>query len=208
VITTYEERLDNDLNWALDEAERFFQGRSFLHKALRRLTARLHQCGIAHALAGDMAYFCHGVRRCEDRLDVLVTAAGLNEIGSRLDGWGYVPLGKTGRSVRDDEFRIRISFVVTSEYPGSGTASPVSFPNPESVAVERAGISLLPLPTLIELTLAATMSEPGRFGDLAAVVESIRRLRLPRDFAARLNPYVRPKFDELWDAVQEPSALE
>jgi hypothetical protein len=31
---------------------------------------------------------------------------------------------------------------------------------------------------------------------------------LPRDFAAQLNPYVRPKFEELWDAVEQSPALE
>jgi hypothetical protein len=207
VFTTYEERLDSDLNWALDEAERFFRGRSFVHKALRRLTARLRQCGIAYALAGDLAYFCHGVRRCEDRFDVVVTAAGLREIGRRLDGWGYVRIGAKGRQVWDDEFRVQISFLVTGEAPG-GTPGPVAFPSPESVAVEQAGIALLPLPALIELTLASTLTQGQDLWNLAMVVESIGCLQLPRVFATRLNPYVRPKFEELWDAVHQSPALE
>jgi hypothetical protein len=76
------------------------------------------------------------------------------------------------------------------------------------VAIDRAGISVLPLPNLVELSLAAAVSQPGRIWHLANVVESIRRFQLTRDFAARLNPYVRPKFEELWDAVQQSPALE
>ena len=94
MIATYEERLDRDLNWALDEAERFFQGRRFVHKALRRLTNRLREGGIEHAFAGDLAYFCHGVCRLADRFDVLVTAAGLEEIRRRLAAGVMSPSGK------------------------------------------------------------------------------------------------------------------
>ncbi|MBO0699579.1 MAG: hypothetical protein J2P46_14380 [Zavarzinella sp.] len=208
MITTYEDRLDRDLYWALDEAERFFRGRSFLHKALRRLTARLRLCGVTHALAGDVAYFCHGVHRVEDRFEILVTEAGLKEITRRSAGWGYRAIGETGRHIWDDECRVRISFHVAGECPGRGALNPVSFPDPESVAIDRAGLSVLPLANLVELSLAAAISEPSRVWHLANVVDSIRRQRLPRDFAAQLNPYVRPKFEELWDALQQVPDLE
>jgi hypothetical protein len=35
------------------------------------------------------------------------------------------------------------------------------------------------------------------------VQELIRTLKLPRDFADRLNPFVRDKFFELWTAVEQ-----
>ena len=34
--------------------------------------------------------------------------------------------------------------------------------------------------------------------DLADVISLIQALRLPLDFAQQLNPYVRPKYEELW----------
>jgi hypothetical protein len=46
------------------------------------------------------------------------------------------------------------------------------------------------------------MTNPGRLKDLADVQEVIRALGLPADYADRLDPYVRPKYAELWAAVQ------
>jgi hypothetical protein len=43
---------------------------------------------------------------------------------------------------------------------------------------------------------------------LADVQELIRVLRLPRDFATQLNPFVRAKFEELWDVLHDAGALE
>ena len=37
----------------------------------------------------------------------------------------------------------------------------------------------------------------------AHVQELIRTLTLPKDFAGKLNPYVRAKYDELWEGLQE-----
>ncbi|HKB05797.1 MAG TPA: hypothetical protein VKD90_26610, partial [Gemmataceae bacterium] len=59
-----------------------------------------------------------------------------------------------------------------------------------------------------ELKLASGISSPGRLRDLSDVQDLIRILRLSRDFATRLNPYVRPKFEELWEAVQQSPDLE
>jgi hypothetical protein len=42
----------------------------------------------------------------------------------------------------------------------------------------------------------------GRLKDLADVQELIRALKLERAYEEKLNPYVRAKFVELWDAVQ------
>ena len=44
-------------------------------------------------------------------------------------------------------------------------------------------------------------SNIGRLRDLADVQELIRVLVLPREFAQQLNPFVRAKFEELWQAV-------
>ena len=51
------------------------------------------------------------------------------------------------------------------------------------------------------------MTNPGRLKDLADVQELIRALKLPADFAVQLPEYVRTKFQELWQAVQDDSSL-
>jgi hypothetical protein len=58
------------------------------------------------------------------------------------------------------------------------------------------------LPTLIELKLASGMTNPGRLKDLADVQELIRVLKLPADFSDQLNPFVRGRYSELWEAVK------
>ena len=63
-------------------------------------------------------------------------------------------------------------------------------------------VSLLPLEKLIEMKLASGLSAAHRLKDLADVLELIRALSLPRETAASLDPSVRAKFDELWQAAQ------
>jgi hypothetical protein len=50
------------------------------------------------------------------------------------------------------------------------------------------------------------MTNLGRLKDLADVLELIKALQLPSDFATRLNPFVQAKYEELWLAAQTPSA--
>ena len=40
------------------------------------------------------------------------------------------------------------------------------------------------------------------------VQELIRILALPLDFAQQLNPYVRPKYDELWNGLKAGEVAE
>jgi len=64
------------------------------------------------------------------------------------------------------------------------------------------------LEKLIELKLASGMTAPHRLRDLADVQELIKIRRLPADFAERLDPYVRDKYIELWDAVANAATIE
>jgi hypothetical protein len=208
VIDTYEQRLSRDLNWALDEGSMHFDESNAVHRALRRVTARLTELGIPHAIVGGMAMFFHGFRRFTDDIDILVTGPGLKMVHEQLEGLGYVPPFEGSKQLRDAELGVKIEFLVTGEYPGDGKPKPVAFPDPSQVAVELAGLSCVNLPTLVELKLASGMSGAGRLRDLGDVEQLIRVLHLPRDFANQLNPYVRPKFEELWDGVQQSSALE
>jgi len=49
------------------------------------------------------------------------------------------------------------------------------------------------------------MTNPQRVKDLADVQELIKLLLLPESFALQLNPYVRPRFAELWNSGQAPA---
>jgi len=94
--------------------------------------------------------------------------------------------------------RVRIEFRTTGEYPGDGKEKPVVFPEPSTLSFESDGVSYVKLPNLIELKLASGMTAPGRLKDLSDVLELIKLLNLPADYAAQLNPFVRDKFLELW----------
>ena len=56
---------------------------------------------------------------------------------------------------------------------------------------------------LVELKLASGMTAPDRLKDLADVQELIKIRALQKDFAERLNPYVRGKFLELLESVEK-----
>ena len=155
-----------------------------------------------------MAMFFHGFRRFTEDVDILVTRPGLEEIHKRLEGLGYVAPFQGSKHLRDAELGVKIEFLVTGDYPGDGKPKPVAFPDPSQVVVDLNGIPCINLPTLVELKLTSGMTAPGRYRDFGDVEQLIRVLDLPRDFSARLNPFVRTKFEELWDGVQQGRALE
>lgn len=65
---------------------------------------------------------------------------------------------------------------------------------------ERA--ALLPLATFLELKLASGMSAPHRLKDLADVIEVVCILQLAEELSGELEPSVREKYRELWQAAQ------
>ena len=208
MIATYEDRLNRDLNWALDEGSMHFDQTNAVHRALRRITDRLQELGIPHAVVGGMAMFFHGFRRFTEDVDILVTRPSLTLIHERLEGLGYVPPFQGSKQLRDTELGVRIEFLVTGEFPGDGKPKPVAFPDPARVAVNLGGIPCVNLPTLIQLKLASGMTAPNRLKDLADVQELIRVLRLPREAADQLDPFVRNKFEELWDGLKQAGELD
>ena len=78
--------------------------------------------------------------------------------------------------------------------------------NPDTIAspekLRKAMKERSSLEKLVELKLASGMTNPGRIRDLADVQELIRVLRLDAAFTEKLDPYVRPKYAELWSSVQ------
>jgi hypothetical protein len=198
----YEKRLSSDLRWALTEASLFFDEKGNVHQALRKITKRLDELGISYSVVGGLALFRHGYRRFTEDVDLLVTREALRAIHEKLDGLGYQPPFSQSKNLRDTELGVKIEFLVTGAYPGDGKPKPVAFPDPAVASVEQNGIRYLNLNTLVELKLASGMTAPGRMKDLSDVVELIKALNLPREFADRLDPYVRDKFVELWASAR------
>ena len=74
--------------------------------------------------------------------------------------------------------------------------------------IEREQVRLLNLEKLIELKLASGMTNPLRLQDIADVQNLIGLLKLPEDFADRLDPFVRDKYLELWRLLASHPAPE
>jgi hypothetical protein len=187
---------------AIAEAGRFFMKTDPVHKTLRDITSRLDALSIPYAVAGGMALVAHGYDRTTVDVDLLLTPQGLEAVRENLEGLGYVSPFAGSKNLRDTSTGVRIEFLISGGFPGDGKPKPVAFPDPASVSVELDGIRYLRLPTLVELKLASGMSAAHRLKDLADVQELIKALQLPRDFANGLDPYVREKFIELWEAVR------
>ena len=203
MAAAYEDLLNRQVEWALHEGSMHFEERSAVHVSLRRITARLRELAIPHALVGGMALFFHGLRRFTEDVDILVTPEGLRRIHEELEGHGYLPLFPGSRGLRDTESGVRIEFLVTGEFPGDGKPKPLAFPDPNEVGIQQAGLSLIALKDLVALKLASGTSSPGRLRDLADVQELIRVLDLPPEFSQQLPAFVREKFRELCSGVQE-----
>ena len=180
-------------------------GTGNVNEAARRITRDLNQSGIDYAIVGGIALIAHGYKRETVDVDILVRPEGLQAFLDQFVGRGYVPAFSGARkSFKETQTGVKIEFLTTGEYPGDGKPKPVVFPDPATVRVELEGAQVLGLPALVELKLASGMTNPGRLRDLADVQELIRVLRLPADFAEKLNPYVRPKFEELRSALAQP----
>jgi len=208
-MVVYEELLNRNLEWALREGSMHFEKDSAVHKTLQKITRRLDELGIPYALVGGMAMFFHGYRRFTDDVDILVTPDNLKEIHRRLEGLGYIPPFTGSKHLRDAEFGVKVEFHTSGDYPGDGKPKPVAFPNPVDASVAIEGVSCLQLPRLIELKLASGMTNPGRLNDLGDVQRMIQVLGLPEQVAEQLHPFVREKYQELWNAVStNPTKLD
>jgi hypothetical protein len=175
----------------LKEVSMFFAGKDEVHKTLRRVVRRLERAGIPYAVLGGMAVNAHRYRRTTGDVDLLVTPESLEEFRRRFVTRNYRP--KEGRSRRfiDRENDVEIDFLLTGRFPGSGAPGPIAFPDPSRVSEVLQKVSVVNLPTLIELKLAAR-----RHRDFGDVVELIRANGLDESFAGRLHPSVRRDYVE------------
>lgn len=173
-----------------------------VHRALTKIAALLDAEGIAYALVGALALNEYGYRRTTVDVDLLLTKEGLESFKTRYLGRGYLEKFPGSRGFRDTDTNVNIDIVLSGDFPGDGRPKPIAFPDPGQAAVRRGPIALLPLPRLLELKLASGMTAPHRLRDLADVIELIRVAALSRDLSLQLDPFVRGKYDELWQAAQ------
>jgi len=200
---TYEQRLDQDPHWALREGSMHFENESAVHKTLREIARRLDDLGVAYAVVGGMAMYFQGYRRFTEDVDILVDGEGIDRIHEQLEGRGYLPPFAGSKNLRDTDTGVRIEFLIAGDYPGDGKPKPVAFPDPTGITREIDGIKFLDLQRLVELKLASGMTHPRRKRDLVDVEELIDALKIPREFADDLNPYVRDAYLDLWQTVQD-----
>ena len=178
-------------------------GEADVQKALEQLAGVPDAHGIPYAIVGAMALNEFGYQRTTVDVDVLLTPEGLAAFKAYALGRGYVEKFPGSRGVRDTEHGVDIDVVLTGAFPGDSKPKPVVFPDPATAALRGTRVALLPLPTLVELKLASGMTAPHRLKDLADVQELIRIQRLPRTLVLELNAFVRDKYLELWQAVQD-----
>lgn len=187
-------------------ATRFFMGEADVQRALQKLARLLDEARIPYAVIGAMALNEYGYRRVTADVDVLLTREGLEALKPLALAQGYVEKFPGSRGLRDIEHGVPIDVVLAGEYPRGGRPKPVRFPDPERIGVRGTRVTLVPLPVLIELKLASGMSAPHRLRDLADVLELIRASHLPAELAEQLDPSVRGKYRELWEAAQTPES--
>ena len=203
-VLPYEQRLRLDRSWSMDEGDRHFQHDSLVFKTLRKIARRLEDLCVPYAVADGMALEAHGFRRLTVDVDILVNRDGMKTIHEKLDGLGYIPPFAGSKNLRDTELGVRIEFLVAGEFPGDGKPKPVAFPEPYDAGVVIDGVRYLSLPKLVELKLASGMTGGiHRMKDFSDVIALIETRRLSADFAAELNPYVRDKYLELWQGIQD-----
>jgi hypothetical protein len=184
------------------EGLRYFMGRGDLHGALGRLCSDLEDRGIDYMIIGAVALMAHGYPRFTEDIDLVMTAEGLETFHRELVGRGYAPAFEGARKrLRATRAGVPVEVITAGEYPGDGRPKPISFPPPAAASVEIDGVRFVTLEKLIELKLASGMTAPDRLKDLADVQELIKLRGLGPEFAERLHPYVRERFEELRAAV-------
>jgi hypothetical protein len=200
-MLTYEDMLNRDTKWALEEGGMYFERRSAVHDTLKRLTKSLDELQIDYVIAGAMGMFLHGFRRFTEDVDVIVTREGLAKIHEELVGRGYVRPFAASKNLRDAQNGVKIDFIISGQFPGDGKPGPVPFPIPSDVAEVLDGIRVVALPRLIELKLASGQVQ-HRLKDLGDVQELIQHLKLPLDLAEQIDPSLRDAYRRIWTDAQ------
>ena len=194
--------LSDRLEEGLERAGPFFMGKSPQHLAADAIARQLSALGIDYAVVGAMALYAHGYERFTSDVDVLLTRPGLARFKAASLGRGYLEVFEGSKGVRDTANNVKVDFLLTGDFPGDGVPKSVAFPDPRDVSEDKGRFRVVKLETLIELKLASGISRGVlRMKDIADVVELVKIVKPARELGEKLDPYVRAKYYELWDAV-------
>jgi hypothetical protein len=194
--------LSDRLEGVLERAGQFFMGKSPQHAAAVDIARHLNELGVDYAVVGAMALGAHGFERFTSDVDVLLTREGLARFKAAFLGRGYLEVFEGSKGVRDTVNNVKVDFLLTGDFPGDGTPKTVAFPDPRDVSIEGDKFRVVTLEKLVELKLASGISRGVlRMKDIADIVELIKAVKPPRALGEKLDPYVRTKYLELWDAV-------
>jgi hypothetical protein len=120
---------------------------------------------------------------------VLLTPQGLDQFRRNLDHGQYDSVPKHTRRFVDTRNGTTIVVMLTGHFPGRTSPGPFPFPDPEEVGKEIDGITVVALPDLIQLKLAARS-----FRESADVVSLIEANDLDDAFADELHASVRDSY--------------
>ena len=181
-------------------------GQAEAQKAAQKLVAILEAEGLPYAVIGALALNEYGHRRVTVDVDLVMREEDLRAFKQRWLGRGYAERAPGTGKLIDVELGVHIDVLSTGRFPGDDKPKPIAFPDPATTAIRGRPFALLPVERWIELKLASGMVAAHRLKDLADVQELIRAARMPRSTADDLDPWVRGKFIELWDAVEAGDA--
>jgi len=201
-VTLRGEALDRRVDAVLDFLGSYFMQKSPVHRAAEEISQLLDEAGIDYAIAGALSLAVHGFVRATEDVDIIVTREGLDRFKREWLGRGYVELRPGGKPIRDTANNVKIDFLLAGEFPGDGKPKPVAIPEPAKVAIAGERYRVVSLPVLVEMKLASGMTAPHRMQDLTDVMRLVHIVKLGRDFAEQLDPYVRAKYLELWQLAQ------
>jgi hypothetical protein len=175
----------------LREIDMFFNGTSPVHETMRRVAGKLADAKITYAIVGGMALNAHSYRRTTDDVDFLLTGEGLAAFVRVYVDSDFERVAGRGKRFRDRANGVTFDILVTGRYPGLGKPGPVAYPDPGSVSEVIESLSVVDLPTLVQLKLAA-----GRYRDFGDVVELIQIHNLDEAFQSRLHPSLHRDYIE------------
>jgi hypothetical protein len=189
------------LEESVDYCWRFFVGQADAQRACAKLVRILEAEGVPYAIIGALALNEYGHKRVTVDVDLVMRDEDLQAFKSRWLGRGYAERVPGTGKLLDTEFSVHVDVLSTGRFPGDDKPKPIAFPDPATAAVRGKPFAMLPVERWIELKLASGMVAAHRLKDLADVQELIKSINLPRDFAERLDPWVRPTFVRLRQAV-------
>jgi hypothetical protein len=159
-----------------------------INLTLRELAADLARFQLDYAILGDVALSAQGLPRDAQRVEVLITQAGLTRFRFQFVGRGYIeatPGSQT--SFRNTGTDVQIDFSTPGAMIGDG-ANSFALPEPGPIAQKIGNVNYANIPTLVATKLAA-----GGAGD-SDVRDLIAKFELKAQFAEKLPEPLRPAF--------------